>query len=376
MSLTRRSFVGASMVAAAAAMSGAALSGCSGSAGTAASEKKEEAVQEFMTKGKGQKLVCGRRGKLFKIAPSVIAEELGYYKEEGCDVEFQIVELAEAFASLSTGNLDLMLMGVVQTCEYIAKGTPMYIIGGTVLNGTEILAKEDFAAKLEKPEDFKGFNIGFHRPETGQMVLRAWLKNAGLDIDGKDVTFTPLDDEQSLVQATLKGEVDFCMCNNAFGYVNRNNGIKVVGTVKDLCGDYPCCRQNASEKAFKEKYLSLVDFEIALLRGYKVFKTDPDTAVPIMVKYSEQPEDFVRAGLYGTDDYEAVMNLSPDPCRTAVIAFYEDLKAVGDIEDGAPAVEEFVSVDVYRTALDTLMEREPEEQFWKDLDAAFAKNNA
>ena len=91
MSLTRRSFVGASMVAAAAAMSGAALSGCSGSAGTAASEKKEEAVQEFMTKGKGQKLVCGRRGKLFKIAPSVIAEELGYYKEEGCDVEFQIL---------------------------------------------------------------------------------------------------------------------------------------------------------------------------------------------------------------------------------------------------------------------------------------------
>ena len=63
-------------------MSGAALSGCSGSAGTAASEKKEEAVQEFMTKGKGQKLVCGRRGKLFKIAPSVIAEELGFLTPE------------------------------------------------------------------------------------------------------------------------------------------------------------------------------------------------------------------------------------------------------------------------------------------------------
>ncbi|MDO4502590.1 MAG: ABC transporter substrate-binding protein [Coriobacteriia bacterium] len=363
-------------MAAAAVLGGSALVGCSGSAGNAAPEKTEAKTEEFMTKGKGEKLVCGRRGKLFKIAPSVIAEELGYFKEEGCNVEFQIVELAEAFASLSTSNLDLMLMGVVQTCEYIAKGSPMYIIGGTVLNGTEILGKTDFDAPLAKPEDFKGYNIGFHRPETGQIVFRSWLKDAGLDIDGGDVTFTPLDDEQSLVQATLKGEVDFCLCNNAFGYVNKDNGIKVLGTVKDLCGDYPCCRQNASEKAYKEKFLSLVDFEVALLRGYKVFKTDPETAVPIMVKYSEQKEDFVRAGLYGTDTYEAVMNLSPDPCSTAVKAFYEDLKTVEAIGDGAPAVDEFVSTSVYRMALDTLMEREPNEQFWKDLDAEFAKNNA
>lgn len=329
-----------------------------------------------MSQGKGEKLVCGRRGKLFKIAPSVIAEKEGYFKEEGCNVEFQTVELAEAFAALAAGNLDVMLMGVVQTLEYIAGGTPMYIFGGTVLDGTEILAKDKFDKTFADPEDFKGYNIGFQRSETGQMVLRAWLKDAGLDIDGGDVTFTPLDDEQSCVQATIKGDVDFCLVNNAFGYINKDNGIKVVGTVKDLCGDYPCCRQNCSEKAHKEKYLSLVDFEVAVLRGYKIYKEDPDKTVKYMVEYSEQKEDFVRAGLYGTDDYEAVMNLSPDPYRHAVLDFYEDLKTVETLSTSAPSADDYVVADIYRAALDVLMEREPDEEFWKDLDAAYKENDA
>ena len=48
------------------------------------------------------------------------------------------------------------------------------------------------------------------------------------------------------------------------------------------------------------------------------------------------------------------MNLSPDPCRNAVIEFYEALKEVGTVDAAtAVPVEEFVVGDVYRSALDT-----------------------
>lgn len=378
--ITRRSFIKAAGVSAAAAMVAGPLSACSqGSTGatSSAASSAASATADFREMGRGEHLVVGRRGKLFKIAPSVIAENLGYFEEEGCDVEFQQVELAEGFASLSTGNLDAMLMGVVQTCEYIAKGSPMYMFGGTVLNGTEILARQDFTREpFEGPEDFKGYNIAFHRPETGQMMFRAWLKDAGLDIDGGDVTFTPLDSEQAMVEAVLKGEVDMCLCNNAFGYINIDRGIQVIGAVPDFMGDYPCCRQNASEKAYKEKFLSLVDFEIAILRGYKVFKTDPEQTIPMMAEYSEQSEDYIKAALYGTEDYRAVMELLPDPCTNAVVNFYDALKSVEQIDGStAPAVDEFAVSDVYRAALDTLMEREPNEEFWQDLDKLYKENN-
>ena len=371
------------------------LAGCSGSAPSATSSAasassaaassavaSSSASEAFKQAGKGEKLVVGRRGKLFKIAPSVIAEQMGYYEEEGCNVEFQMVELAEAFASLASNNLDVMLMGVVQTCEYISKGTDLYIFGGTVLNGTEILAPADSTYEFASASDFKGLNIGFQRPETGQIRFRAWLMDNGLTLNvagegpaDADVTFTPLDNEQALVEATVKGEVDICLVNNAFGYISKDAGIRVAGNVPSLAGDYPCCRQNASEAAYHDKYLSLVDFEIAILRGYKVFVEDPDKTVEIMVAYSEQKEDVVRAGLYGTDGYEPQMKLLPDPCRNAVLDFYDAMKTVGAIDSAARSADDNVVSDIYRTALDTLMEREPNEQFWKDMDKQFKPNN-
>lgn len=377
--LSRRSFVKTAGITAVVAFGGVALAGCSGNANptsSASSASSAAAVDEaFMSEGKGQHLVVGRRGKLFKIAPTVIAENMGFFEEEGCDVEFQQVELAEGFASLAADNLDMMLMGTVQTLEYISKGTPLYIIGGTVLNGTEILAGPDWTGKLEGPDSFKGLNISFFRAETGQVAFRSWLKDQGLDIDGGDVTFTPIDSEQAQVEALLKGENDLALVNNAFGYINRDRGVQVAGLVKDFTGDYPCCRQNASNAAYHDKFLSLVDFETALLRGYQVFREQPDVAIPMLAEYSEQDPEYIKAALYGTDDYEAVMQLLPDPCRDATLAFYESLKDVDQLDASAPSAEDYVVDSVYSRALNALMEREPDSQFWKDLDAIYQKQN-
>lgn len=377
--LSRRSFVKAAGITAVAAFGGVALAGCSGNANptsSASSASSAAAVDEaFMSEGKGQHLVVGRRGKLFKIAPTVIAENMGFFEEEGCDVEFQQVELAEGFASLAADNLDMMLMGTVQTLEYISKGTPLYIIGGTVLNGTEILAGPDWTGKLEGPDSFKGLNISFFRAETGQVAFRSWLKDQGLDIDGGDVTFTPIDSEQAQVEALLKGENDLALVNNAFGYINRDRGVQVAGLVKDFTGDYPCCRQNASNAAHHDKFLSLVDFETALLRGYQVFREQPDVAIPMLAEYSEQDPEYIKAALYGTDDYEAAMQLLPDPCRDATLAFYESLKDVDQLDASAPSADDYVVDSVYSRALNALMEREPDSQFWKDLDAIYQKQN-
>ena len=375
--LSRRSFIGLASMAAVSALGAGALTGCSGNANPTRSpqDASADADEAFMSEGKGQHLVVGRRGKLFKIAPTVIAENMGFFEEEGCDVEFQQVELAEGFASLASNNLDMMLMGTVQTLEYIAKGTPLYIMGGTVLNGTEILAGPDFDKKLENADSFKGLNIAYHRPETGQVAFRSWLKDEGLDIDGGDVTFTPLDNEQAQVEAILKGEVDISLTNNAFGYINRERGIQVVGLVKDFTGDYPCCRQNASDVAYHEKFLSLVDFEIALLRGYKVFRQQPDVAIPMLAEYSEQEPAYIEAALYGTDDYEAAMQLLPDPCRDATLAFYEALKDVNQLDASAPSADDYVVDTVYSRALNTLLEREPDDEFWKDLESIYKKQN-
>ena len=228
-----------------------------------------------------------------------------------------------------------------------------------------------------------GLLYGYDGPETGQIKFRAWLIENGIDIN-KDIEFIPLDNEQALCEAVAKGEVDMAMVNNAYGFIDRELPIKVALQPKELTGDYPCCRQNASNAAYHEKYLSLVDFEIGILRGYKYYRENKKETIDIMVEYSELTPEVVEAGLYGTAEYDTPLNLSPDPCRNAVIDFYDDIKLVESTDPStapsvsattAPDIDPFVVTDIYRAALDTLMAREPNEQFWKDLDAEFKKNN-
>ena len=378
MNLTRRGFCALSGVAAASVL-GLGLAGCGGQAPQAETKAEgpaDEASQDYLTQGKGEHLVCGVTGKLIKIAPAIVADKLGYFDEEGCDVEFQQIALNDAMTALTNNQLDMDLFGVVPACTYVSQGAKAYIFGGTILNGSEICALDSFDRELKTAADYKGLRIGVNRPETGQMVFKEWLQDEGLDINGGDVAFTYFDNDQGGFEAVKKGEFDLYITNNAQGFVQRSNGIKVVATVKQYAGDYPCCRQNCSEQALHEKYLSLVDFETALLRGYKTYRQEPDTVIPLLVDYSGQEEAYVRAAMYGTDDYDNVMDPSPDPNKNAVLKFYDTLKNIGEIDTAtAYSRDDYVVTSIYRTALDTLLEREPDEQLWKDLDQAYAKNN-
>ncbi len=376
--LSRRNFLKISGLAAASIAIGAGLTACSGNAPQAAGSTgaSANASQEFMKQGKGQPLVCGVTGKLIKIAPAILANKLGYFAEEGCNVEIQQIALNDAMTALTNNQLDIDLFGVVPACTYVSQGAKSYIFGGTILNGSEICAPSSFSKALASPQDYRGLTIACMRAETGQMVFKDYLQKQGLKLD-QDVHFIYVDNDQAGFEAAKKGQVDLYITNNAQGYVQRANGINVVATVKQYTGDYPCCRQNCSESAYKTKYLSLVDFETALLRGYKTYKQEPETVIPILVEYSGQDAGYVRAAMYGTSDYVNMMDLSPDPNRKAVLGFYETLKNIGEIDKNtAYKMDDYVVTSVYKDALDNLSAREPNEQLWKDLQGTYQQNNA
>lgn len=377
--ITKKKTVGVVALVALVLVSLLCLSGCGGGSAPQADTSQAKGSSEdtnFMHEGKNEKLVCGVTGKLIKIAPAILAENLGYFEEENCNVEIQQIALNDAMTALTNNQLDIDLFGVVPTSTYVAQGAQSYIFGGTILNGSEICVLNSFDKSLATAEDFKGFTIGCQRAETGQMVFKDYLQQNGLVL-GQDVTFIYVEGDQPGFEGIKKGELDMYITNNAQGFVQQKNDIKVAATVKQFTGDYPCCRQNCSEEAYHTKYLSLVDFEIALLRGYKTYVQEPETVIPILVEYSGQDEDYVRAAMYGTDEYENVMDLSPDPNKKAVVEFYQTLKNIGEIDANTPHdINDYVITSIYKQALDTMAEREPDEQLWKDLQADYQKKDA
>lgn len=380
--LSRRTFVKGA--AAAGALAGiAALGGC-------ASEQKTEDKSEAKTDAPESKydntisadtedLNIVLLGKDSKIAAIILALKKGYYEEEKLNVATQTVSggFPEAMPALSNGTADVLPFGSIPSCTYIGQGDDLVIFGGTVADGSECVTLIENKDAYKKPEDFKGKKIGCFRMETGRMITKSWLRQNGIE-DGKDVEFILLESSAAEVAAVENGEIDMCFVNSGYGYVATQGGkCAVAFRPNELTGkEFPCCRQTTNRKAFEEKRSALIKFEIANLRALYDIESDHTGTIATIVEYSGQPEEYIENITYGKGDYVAAMKFEMDPYTDDVKAFYGDMIDNGDIDDtNKELIVEHMDSTIYKAALDTLIERGENKDFYEKLAAEYAKHN-
>lgn len=380
--LSRRTFVKGA--AAAGALAGiAALGGC-------ASEQKTEDKSEAKTDAPESKydntisadtedLNIVLLGKDSKIAAIILALKKGYYEEEKLNVATQTVSggFPEAMPALSNGTADVLPFGSIPSCTYIGQGDDLVIFGGTVADGSECVTLIENKDAYKKPEDFKGKKIGCFRMETGHMIIKSWLRQNGIE-DGKDVEFILLESSAAEVAAVENGEIDMCFVNSGYGYVATQGGkCAVAFRPNELTGkEFPCCRQTTNRKAFEEKRSALIKFEIANLRALYDIESDHEGTIATIVEYSGQPEEYIENITYGKGDYVAAMKFEMDPYTDDVKAFYGDMIDNGDIDDtNKELIVEHMDSTIYKAALDALIERGENKDFYEKLTAEYAKHN-
>ena len=250
------------------------------------------------------------------------------------------------------------------------------IFGGMISEGSEAIVKPENKDAFKSPEDFRGKRIGCFRMETGHMVMKGVLREAGMDVD-KDVSFIYLDSSASIMEAVMKGEVDVGFVNSGYGYVAKQSGAAVAFAVGDFVPDFPCCRQTTSAEALADKRDALVRFETALLRALDVYQNDRKTTVEKLTAYSGQDEAYVEAIMYGTDSYQNAMIVSLDPNKNKVKDFYEVMKANGDIDAGTPYdIADYIDTSIYADALETLIDRGEGGGLYEKLKEEYGRNNS
>ena len=154
---------------------------------------------------------------------------------------------------------------------------------------------------------------------------------------------------------------------------------RVYYTVKSMIkneDEIACCRQACNEATYEENFEALVRFEIANLRGYEYYLNNMEETLDILEDYSGEDRDFLQAQLYGTEGYTPVMRVSLDPDKDACVEFYQAMVNIGEVEDTGVDWDQYVVTDVYSTALERLMEREPDNALWQDLSEYFAGHNS
>lgn len=349
-------------------LAGTLLTGC-GNADAANSNNSDSASAQVET------IKIGRSTGNIRVAILTLADELGYYEEEGVNVEF--VEISDTAAAISAISLNKDEIDVLQTSgggalSYIAQGTNVEIIGGIASEGGAMITLPENAEKYSDLNNLSGgIKVAGQLTDTGIMITRNLLEGKGIDTN-TELEYLYLSTPQNVIEAVVKGEAEVGFTNSEACHKYLDLGIDIVYEIGDLVPDYVCCRQVSSKEKVAEKRDAFVKKAVAEIRAYEHYNQEAnyDECVKILAEQSGQEEDYVRAYIYENTKYTLDPNIHglQDLFDTMILGNYIENVKTTDIASS-------IDTTIYQDALKILTEREPENQFYKDLQTQFETNN-
>lgn len=294
-----------------------------------------------------------------------VAKEKGFFQQEGLDVELaRFTNSGEGLTAIKTGKLDAGSFGTSAPLAFIAKGADFTIFGGQMGEGHGLVARPEKAEQFKNLKNYKGATIGAVRLATGDVVFRAALQSAGLDLK-KDLTIKEFDSPAAVLEAVKKGGVDAGLVWIPYMTLAEKQGLKVVKYSGDIIKGHTCCRQVALTATLKARQADFEHFLTALLKAYQYYHTDRSGTVDAVAKYVQIDKADLLKDIYGGH-----LLVSPDPHRKSVLQFWDFMKKAEYITSNE-AIDNHINTRLYASALSTLEQREPKENLWKNLDKEF-----
>jgi NitT/TauT family transport system substrate-binding protein len=183
-------------------------------------------------------LAVGGQNQLVYL-PTTLARELGFYKEEGLDVELQDhAGGAKALQSLIGGSSDVVSGFYDHTIQMAAEGRE-FVAFVTMLRfpGLVLVTSPQGAGPVTKIEDLKGRIAGVTAAgSSSQMLLTYMLQRHGIAADA--VSITPVGSAATAIAAIEHGKVDAGMvADPAFTLITkRNPSVRVLADLRTSAG--------------------------------------------------------------------------------------------------------------------------------------------
>src|SRR5262245_33160538 len=168
-----------------------------------AGEANAQAVEK-----KDVTLGVGGKGLLYYL-PLTIAEQLGYFKEQGLDVTINDFRGgSESLKALVGGSVDVVTGAYEHTIRMQAKGQDIRaVIELGRFPGMVLAVKKDKAAQVKSFKDLKGFKVGVTAPGSStNFFVNALIAKEGLKPE--DISIIGVGAGPSAVAAVKKGDID------------------------------------------------------------------------------------------------------------------------------------------------------------------------
>lgn len=211
--------------------------------------------------------------------PLFLAQEKGFFKKHGVDVELSIVDgLAERKQALAGGKVDGMATAQDVQVTLAASGIPVQVVWllDDSFGGDGVLVKKEITSAA----DLKGKKVAFEVGSTSHLLMLTVLKKAGLT--DKDVEVVPMSAGDAGA-AFVAGKVDAAVTWEPWLSKGANADGKILVSTKDLPGiivDSISFRQEIVEKRPDD----VKAFVAAMAEAMDYWKANKDESDQIMAK--------------------------------------------------------------------------------------------
>lgn len=293
----------------------------------------------------GKTIPVGYTGGLCTSAPA-LADELGYYDEEGLDVE--IINVQSKVDAIGTGQ-------VVQTTDHIAtllvpavNGIDMEFLAGAHTGCKSLYVLSD--SEVENTSDLVGKSVaipdGFGNSDHN-IALRFFNHDS---IDPNEIKFKQVE-TSAVIQSMQSGEIQAAVLSDQYadGFV-EDGTLKIIRSLTwdDDFKVEPCCVHAFNKEFVKENPLIAEKMVSAIRKASEYFAENHNEAVEILQNAN-----------WASGDYDLVVKMSEtynwkvtnDMSKKALEDIIDDYKTFGLI-DADKDTEEILNnvwspVDVY-----------------------------
>ena len=245
----------------------------------------------------------GIAGENFSFLPFRVAQERGFYKKHGLNVQHVRIPGANvAISALVTGNLDYGTHYQV-TMLWGARGLGTKAIFSTASRQMFSLVVQP---GIQSIKDLKGKLIGI--PSIGSLghkITVRVLRQVGIDPD-KEVRMVAVGGDASRVQQLRGKQVDATMINPPLSIMMRKEGFNLLLQAGDYV-DVPLTGLGTTTKKLKERPEQVKNVLRALYEGLRFVRTNRQDTVEIFSRWLKM-EPAIAAETYDL----AIKMLSPD----------------------------------------------------------------
>lgn len=336
-------------------------------------EKKEETSKDSSSNDKKEETVVkwnyGTSGNVLVT----IAEQKGFFKDEGIKIEpVFATENADALSLLASDKVDVVSnAGTSNPLQQISAGVDLTIFGGHMLNGAmPVIAKK--GTKWNGITDLVGKKAAIN-PQY--YAFTGALMDAGVKDPLKEVDWVQITKYNDAMAAVVRGDVDYALLGTQQNQAVRNmKDIEVVTYQSDVMPNYSCCRLVAKTKYINENPDTVKAILRALIRAQQYYESNKQEAVHMLAKQIKADDAFVAA--YMLDEH---YDVHIDPLKKGVIRAWDILGKTNFLDAKAKTIniEDKINTDLYKQALEETKEKYGNEdpKFYESLEKFFEEND-